>query len=168
MKILLGLALVILAHGAGQAPTAPMAPGVVHPGAKNADNQDVPHQGDAMVAVAEDDSVLIFVVRDSQRDEDDGSKSIIVVIVAVDGVPNHAGAHRLAGRARFKCTENENRTMAGYILDDDGNIIDKKDGQPNWKPTKEGSVAELIANIVCHKEQPAPKYHEPLPEATEI
>lgn len=161
MKTLLAIVLVALVYVAGfcdanapRIPTAPTAPGVVSPGGKNFSNPDVPHIGDDMVAVATDnDNFVYFIDTTSFKNEEDGIKSIVVMIVNPGGDARYGGAHRMAGRAKFDCGKKTHLDGPGFILSDEGDIVATTTEDSDWTPVKFGSIAAAVAAVVCHEKQ---------------
>jgi hypothetical protein len=169
MKTLLAIGLVVLVYlfgffdaWASPQRIAPMAPGVTHPGgaAKNAENPDVPHVGDDMVAVEGDGEIMVLVIPTSVKTEDDGSKSVVVVIMSREGSEKYGGARRLAGRVTFKCEDGTHLTGKGYVIGDEGDIVGELPADKAWVPTRDGTDAATIAELICDAPKLAPGQQE--------
>jgi hypothetical protein len=107
---------------------------------------DIPHAGDHMTVVYRDDSHMVAVDAAGTRDEEDGSKSVILYIVSVkDGK-----AEQVAGRLAVKCHSHQFRFVSSFLLDSHGKIVDSLKGDIGpYETIPPDSVAESAAQFIC-------------------
>ena len=109
-------------------------------------NTDIPHTGDTMTVVYRGPTEMLAVDSAGSRDESDGSRSVIALMMKVkDG----GGISRFAGRLAFKCHSHQWRFMSRYLLDGDGAVTASDTKGTPYEEIDPESMAALAFNYVC-------------------
>jgi hypothetical protein len=107
---------------------------------------DIPKEGDEMTIVYKDDDAMVAVDSEGVRENEDGSKSVLVIMVTRHETAMTAKSSRVA----YKCHAEQYKIEHVDVLGPNGEVVRRDDNVGNFEQIRPGSLAEIIGRFVCN------------------